>query len=143
MVYSLSCRAHFIFFPLISGSDKGKRRVCSKDLAIGGTTHFSHYVFFLLAIFICMLIGYRSNLFAYGILIVCNLSFVIYWNWGLMVYVIFWELKPVGSSLWHYVWNQICWCYESNVCLSGAMMWMYVIRMWILVMRHIFTSIVK
>jgi len=33
----------------------------------------------------------------------------------------FWELKLVGSSWWHYVWNRICWCYESQVCLSGGM----------------------
>ena len=118
-------------------------RFSSKDLAMRGTTHFPHYVFFLLAIFTCTLIGYRSNLFVCGILILCILSLVIYWNWGLIVYVIFWELKLVGSSWWYYVWNRICWCYESQVCLGGGMMWMYVRRMWILVMRHIFTSVVK
>ena len=64
-------------------------RFSSKDLVMGGTTYSPNYVFFLLAIFTFMLIGDCFNLFACGILIVCIFSFVIYWNWGLMVYVIF------------------------------------------------------
>jgi len=60
-----------------------------------------------------------------------------------MVYVIFWKLRLVVSLGDDVYGIKFCWCYVSLSWIGGSMIWEYVMRMWILVLRHLYSKISK